>query len=118
QDAGWEKSPLGWLYNSQYFNGGIAIHGSSSVPGYAASHGCVRIPMSAAEWFPDRVSLGTPVYVVSADEPNPAPIDSRATPTSTPTTIVADTAPATTTAPTTTTAPSLLANLLSPPTTT
>ena len=96
---GWQTSRLGRLYNPLYFNGGIAIHGSSSVPGYPASHGCVRIPMSAAEWFPDRVSLGTPVYVVSADEPNPAPIDNRATPTSTPTTIVPDTtaAPVTTT---------------------
>jgi hypothetical protein len=61
--SGWETSKLGKLYNSQYFNAGIAIHGSPSVPAYPASHGCVRIPMSAAEWFPSKVSLGTPVYV-------------------------------------------------------
>jgi lipoprotein-anchoring transpeptidase ErfK/SrfK len=115
QRSGWEKSPLGWLYNSQYFDGGIAIHGSQSVPGYPASHGCVRISMSAAEWFPERLSVGTPVYVVSADQPSPTPIGLNPTPTSTPTTIVPDTvAPSPTT---TTTAPNLLSNLLTPPTT-
>ncbi len=61
---GWETSDLGRLYNSQYFVGGYAIHGSLSVPNYPASHGCVRLTMSAAEWFPDHVSIGTPVYVV------------------------------------------------------
>jgi hypothetical protein len=63
QARGWQKSPLGRLYNPLYFNGGIAIHGSQSVPASPASHGCVRIPMAAAEWFPRRVTLGTPVYV-------------------------------------------------------
>jgi lipoprotein-anchoring transpeptidase ErfK/SrfK len=61
---GWETSPLGQLYNSQYFVGGYAIHGSYSVPNYPASHGCVRIPMSAADWFPDHVGIGTPVYLL------------------------------------------------------
>jgi lipoprotein-anchoring transpeptidase ErfK/SrfK len=61
---GWETSDLGRLYNSQYFVGGYAIHGSPSVPNYPASHGCIRLPMSVAEWFPDHVSLGTPVYVL------------------------------------------------------
>jgi peptidoglycan hydrolase-like protein with peptidoglycan-binding domain len=63
QARGWQKSPLGRLYNPLYFDGGIAIHGSQSVPASPASHGCVRIPMAAAEWFPRRVTLGTPVYV-------------------------------------------------------
>ncbi len=64
QATGWETSHLGRLYNSQYFVGGYAIHGSLSVPNYPASHGCVRLPMSAAEWFPDHVGIGTPVYVL------------------------------------------------------
>ena len=29
---GWDKSPLGQLYNPFYFNGGIAVHGYESVP--------------------------------------------------------------------------------------
>ena len=64
QDPGWETSPLGRLYNAQYFFKGYAIHGSPSVPAQPASHGCVRIPMSAAEWFPQHVQVGTPVHVV------------------------------------------------------
>jgi peptidoglycan hydrolase-like protein with peptidoglycan-binding domain len=60
---GWQTSRLGRLYNPLYFNGGIAIHGAPSVPAYPASHGCVRIPMYEAEWFPAKVPNGTPVYV-------------------------------------------------------
>jgi lipoprotein-anchoring transpeptidase ErfK/SrfK len=116
KDSGWETGPLGSLYNAQYFNGAIAIHGSPSVPGYPASHGCVRISMSAAEWFPDHLAYGTPVYVLDADHPTATPILPNAPPVSTPTTLVPDTAkPAATT--TTTTTPNLLNQLLSPPTT-
>ena len=62
---GWDHGPLGDLYNAVYFTStGVAIHGSPSVPLYPASHGCVRIPMHTAEWFPNVVSLGEPVYVV------------------------------------------------------
>ena len=62
--SGWETSRLGRLYNSQYFVGGYAVHGSLSVPAHPASHGCVRIPMRAADWLPDHVGIGTPVYVM------------------------------------------------------
>lgn len=61
--SGWETGPLGDLYNPLYFNGGVAFHGAYSVPGYPASHGCVRIPMNAAEWFPEKVGVGWPVFV-------------------------------------------------------
>ena len=63
RQRGWQTSRLGRLYNPLYFNGGIAMHGSLSVPAYPASHGCVRLPMYEAEWFPSRVPNGTPVYV-------------------------------------------------------
>jgi len=61
--SGWETGPLGDLYNPLYFNGGIAFHGAYSVPGFPASHGCVRLPMNAAEWFPTKVGVGFPVFV-------------------------------------------------------
>ena len=62
--SGWETAPLGKLYNPQYFTtAGHAIHGAVSVPLYPASHGCVRIPMHTAGWFPTLVSKGTPVIV-------------------------------------------------------
>ena len=62
-EAGWHTSALGRLYNAQYFVGGYAIHGSTSVPAEPASHGCVRLPMNSAEWFPERVTKGTQVFV-------------------------------------------------------
>ncbi|MGH9187967.1 MAG: L,D-transpeptidase family protein [Acidimicrobiales bacterium] len=62
--SGWRESVLGLLYNPIYFKGGWAVHGSKSVPNHPASHGCVRIPMHIAEYFPDIVSNGDPVYVL------------------------------------------------------
>lgn len=62
--SGWDKSPLGLLYNPEYFTtAGHAVHGSTSVPLYPASHGCVRIPMHTAQWFPSIVTRGEAVVV-------------------------------------------------------
>ncbi|TDC80602.1 L,D-transpeptidase family protein [Actinomadura sp. 7K507] len=61
--SGWETSPLGRLYNPIYFNGGIAFHGALSVPKHPASHGCVRMPMHIAEYFPDLLGTNVPVHV-------------------------------------------------------
>jgi peptidoglycan hydrolase-like protein with peptidoglycan-binding domain len=57
--AGWRKSPLGLLYYPNYFSDGLAIHGNPSVPHSPQSHGCVRIPMSAAEAMSKALSVGT-----------------------------------------------------------
>lgn len=65
---GWEKSDLGKLYNPVYFKGGVAVHGYPSVPTTPASHGCVRIPMYVAEYFPSLVSNGDAVYVYATVE--------------------------------------------------
>jgi peptidoglycan hydrolase-like protein with peptidoglycan-binding domain len=66
---GWDHGKLGALYNPYYFNGGIAVHGYPSVPTYPASHGCSRIPMHIADYFPDLVAKGMPVYVVGTPAP-------------------------------------------------
>jgi peptidoglycan hydrolase-like protein with peptidoglycan-binding domain len=92
---GWRESKLGEMYNPLYFNGGIAIHGSPSVPAYPASHGCVRIPMVSAEWFPEAVPDGTPVYVFSADK-TPTPLRSKG-PSSTKPTVPGGSTPGSTT---------------------
>ncbi|HEX9259967.1 MAG TPA: L,D-transpeptidase family protein [Acidimicrobiales bacterium] len=63
RESGWWEGSLGKLYNPVYFNYGIAVHGMTSVPNYPASHGCVRIPMHIAEYFPDLVKRGDRVYV-------------------------------------------------------
>jgi lipoprotein-anchoring transpeptidase ErfK/SrfK len=61
--AGWHKSPLGMLYYPNYIIEGVAIHGSRSVPSRPASHGCIRIPISAAKEFSDMTPVGTIVLV-------------------------------------------------------
>jgi len=61
---GWDAGKLGKMWNPYYFNGGIAVHGLQSVPAYPASHGCARIPMSIANYFPSLVTKGESVYVV------------------------------------------------------
>src|SRR4029079_15455001 len=61
---GWDVGKLGKMYNPYYFNGGIAVHGLDSVPSYPASHGCARIPMDIAQYFPTLVTMGESVYVV------------------------------------------------------
>jgi len=63
QIKGVRKAPLGTIYYPSYFNGGIAIHGSNSIPVKAASHGCARIPRFADRQFVDMVKVGMPVYV-------------------------------------------------------
>src|SRR4051794_34223504 len=56
--SGWQNGTLGLMYNPVYFNGNIAMHGSLSVPNYPASHGCVRLPMGIASYFPSLVHTG------------------------------------------------------------
>ncbi|HKP67916.1 MAG TPA: L,D-transpeptidase family protein, partial [Pyrinomonadaceae bacterium] len=60
---GVKKSSLGLLYNPSYFLGGLAIHGSNSIPPYAASHGCVRIPRFADPGFFKMTKIGMNVYL-------------------------------------------------------
>lgn len=61
--AGWRKSPLGLLYYPNYFSDGLAIHGNPSVPRSPQSHGCVRIPMTAAAEISRRLPVGTIVLI-------------------------------------------------------
>jgi hypothetical protein len=63
RESGWWEGPLGRMFNPVYFNYGIAVHGMTNVPVYPASHGCVRIPMHIAQYFPSMVKNGDLVYV-------------------------------------------------------
>ncbi len=71
--VGWRESRLGEMYNPLYFTGGFAIHGSTSVPGTPASHGCVRVPMVTAEWLPGVLENGVPIYVFGAKDTDKKP---------------------------------------------
>ncbi len=104
---GMRESKLGTMYNPVYFNYGIAVHGAILVPLEPASHGCIRIPMSVARYFPALVAYGDRVYVFDGiKEPeeygSPPPPFDRPDPNYTtttslvPTTVPVTTVPATT----------------------
>lgn len=51
--------------NCMFFYKGYAVHGSPSVPNHNASHGCIRVTPSAAEWLNHNViNPGTTVIVL------------------------------------------------------
>jgi lipoprotein-anchoring transpeptidase ErfK/SrfK len=55
-----EGAPMKWFMR---FNGAIGMH-AGLLPGYPASHGCIRFPADIAPIFYSKVKLGTPVEVV------------------------------------------------------
>jgi len=63
--------PLGGMYNPVYFNYGIAVHGAKNVPTHPASHGCIRINMDIAEYFPTLVKNHDLVFVWGQDGKQP-----------------------------------------------
>ncbi|MCX8032300.1 MAG: S-layer homology domain-containing protein [Thermoleophilia bacterium] len=63
KQRGWVESSVGWMYYPCYFWPRIAIHGSSSVPPYPASHGCVRTPVWIAPEVFSWLQIGTRVDV-------------------------------------------------------
>jgi lipoprotein-anchoring transpeptidase ErfK/SrfK len=60
-------NPLGtrWMGLSA---SGVGIHGTpdDASIGYSASHGCIRMHISDAEWLFNHVRIGTTVFIVSA----------------------------------------------------
>lgn len=60
---GVRKAPLGNLYYPLYFTGGVAVHGSNSIPAKPASHGCVRIPRFADKALFQMAPVGMMIYV-------------------------------------------------------
>jgi peptidoglycan hydrolase-like protein with peptidoglycan-binding domain len=63
KEVGWGNGPLGSVYYANFISGGVAIHGSPSVPNQPASHGCIRIPMFAAREVSKLLPVGTIVLV-------------------------------------------------------
>jgi hypothetical protein len=48
--------------NFMRITGGVGMH-TGYLPGYAASHGCIRMPHQMSEKFFENVSVGTPVII-------------------------------------------------------
>jgi peptidoglycan hydrolase-like protein with peptidoglycan-binding domain len=63
KETGWQSGSIGSTYYANFISGGVAIHGSRSVPNEPASHGCIRIPMFAAAEVSKLMKLGTIVLV-------------------------------------------------------
>jgi N-acetylmuramoyl-L-alanine amidase len=80
--SGDEVAPLGTLHSPMYFYRGWAIHGSASVPAYPASHGCVRISNTDADWLFPMIPVGTSVtlYDTTGKSPGPDGLPARAAP--------------------------------------
>jgi lipoprotein-anchoring transpeptidase ErfK/SrfK len=59
-------------------HGGIGMH-AGYLPGYPASHGCIRLPERMAVQFFKNAAVGTPVEIRHAVAPNyePSPISER-----------------------------------------
>jgi peptidoglycan hydrolase-like protein with peptidoglycan-binding domain len=67
------QAPLGTLHKPMYFFQGWAVHGAVSVPGWPASHGCVRVSDDDADWLFGIVSGGTPVVIYDTTGKSPTP---------------------------------------------
>src|SRR5690349_235149 len=62
-----------WMPNMQRITwNGIALHGGP-LPGYAASHGCIRMPYRFAERLYDKTRIGMRV-IIAPDDPAPVEI--------------------------------------------
>ena len=60
----WSNPFSVWLPWASYFHAGYAFHQYPYVPGYPASHGCIRVSSPEAKGVYDFASFGTPVSVV------------------------------------------------------
>ncbi|MGH3013177.1 MAG: L,D-transpeptidase family protein, partial [Gaiellaceae bacterium] len=63
EEHGIVEAPLGSLYKPLYFDEGWAVHGAASVPGYPASHGCVRTGDTDQDLVARTLSKGSTVLV-------------------------------------------------------
>lgn len=59
----WSIPFRSWMPYASYFTGGFAFHEYPDVPGYPASHGCVRIAAPFAPYLYEFASYGTPVHM-------------------------------------------------------
>jgi L,D-transpeptidase catalytic domain len=50
------------MLNFMRITGGVGMH-TGYLPGYAASHGCIRMPHHMSEHFFENVKVGTPVII-------------------------------------------------------
>lgn len=54
----------GNMYNKRHVYGAVFVHGSTSVPTYPASHGCIRVTPANSDWMYDNVGNNGPVPII------------------------------------------------------
>jgi lipoprotein-anchoring transpeptidase ErfK/SrfK len=69
-DTSKDKRPPGAIYDGakmpffMRIHGGVGMH-EGFLPGYPASHGCIRMPGFMAQKFFENISVGTPVSITN-----------------------------------------------------
>jgi hypothetical protein len=58
----YDNAPMPFMQRLSWW--GLALHGGH-VPGYPASHGCVRMPQSFAQWLYSQPTMGMTVSIVN-----------------------------------------------------
>jgi lipoprotein-anchoring transpeptidase ErfK/SrfK len=77
-EANKEPEPRGTIFRGAAMpcflriHGGIGMH-AGYLPGYPASHGCIRLPEKMALHFFQNAAVGTPVEIRHASAPNYVP---------------------------------------------
>ena len=71
------RSYLGTMYKPFYFHGGYALHGSPSVPGHPASHGCVRVTNADMDFLRSELELGMTILLYGQRTENPGGLEAR-----------------------------------------
>jgi peptidoglycan hydrolase-like protein with peptidoglycan-binding domain len=71
KEDGIVEAPLGSLYKPLYFDEGWAVHGAASVPGYPASHGCVRTSDNDQDFVSRTLSKGSTVIIYGTSRGEP-----------------------------------------------
>lgn len=64
----YSDAPMPWMQRLNWY--GVALHGGN-VPGYPASHGCIRLPMAFAKILFEATDLGGYVFVTEEDFRSP-----------------------------------------------
>ncbi len=71
KEDGIVEAPLGSLYKPLYFDAGWAVHGAASVPGYPASHGCVRTSDYDQDFVSRTLTKGSTVIIYGTSRGEP-----------------------------------------------
>ncbi len=64
---GWQYGALGKMWKPMYYNSGWAVHGSTSIPPWPASHGCSRLSVRAMNmlWSTGTMYVGSRVTIAT-----------------------------------------------------